>query len=60
MKILLFIFFVIISIASPAQILNKLKNKVKGKAQSEINDAKYEAKLTAFFPFFAHVIVYTV
>lgn len=47
MKILSIVLLIFISIASPAQILNKIKNKVKGKVESEVRDAKYEAKLKA-------------
>ena len=47
MKILSLTLLLFISIASPAQILNKIKNKIKGKAESEVRDAKYEAKVKA-------------
>lgn len=44
MKILTGLLFLLISVTSSSQILNKIKDRAKGKVESEANNAKYNAK----------------
>ena len=47
MKILFALTLLFLSLHSPAQILKRVKDKVINKGKSEVNDAKYEAKMKA-------------
>lgn len=47
MKIPVLLSFLFLSIFSSAQILKKVKDKVVNKGKSEVNDAKYDAKMKA-------------
>jgi CHAT domain-containing protein len=47
MKILLSMAFLFFSAQVPAQLLKKLKDKAVNKGKSEVNDAKYDAKMKA-------------
>ncbi|MEQ1678250.1 MAG: tetratricopeptide repeat protein [Chitinophagaceae bacterium] len=47
MKILLILLPLFIAMSSSAQILNKIKDRAKGKAQGEVSNAKYTAKSKA-------------
>ncbi|HEV7781879.1 MAG TPA: CHAT domain-containing tetratricopeptide repeat protein [Chitinophagaceae bacterium] len=47
MKILLVLAVLFFSLPAPAQILKKLKDKAVNKGKSEVNDAKYDAKMKA-------------
>lgn len=44
MKVLTAFLFMLVSVISEGQLLKNIKDKVKGKASSEISDAKYTAK----------------
>ncbi len=44
MKIILLLLAVSLSLSSTSQILNKVKDRIKGKANSEASNAKYKAK----------------
>ena len=47
MKILLALTLLCFSFQSPAQLLKRVKDKVVNKGKSEVNDAKYDAKMKA-------------
>ncbi len=47
MKLLLVMSILCIGFSAPAQILNKIKDRAKGKAQGEVSNAKYSAKSKA-------------
>ncbi len=47
MKILLAFTLIMVSLQLPAQILKRVKDKIVNKGKSEVNDAKYDAKMKA-------------